>query len=114
MSKAAPMVVAFKALKFNPRFAYGDVCEIGEVIGMAEGTELGTGFARMTKARIPWTVSYDEVLTVVEGALKVHTGGNVHELGRYDSMWIPSGTELIYEAESALVHYAVHPVSAST
>jgi ethanolamine utilization protein EutQ len=114
MSKAAPRVIAFKDIAFVPRFEHGDVCKIGEVVGRLEVTELGTGFAHMTGARIPWTTSYDEVLTVFEGKLSVHAGDQIHHLGPRDSMWIPSGTKLIYEAEDALVHYAIHPVSAAS
>ena len=111
MSKAPPKAVAFNDIAFVPRFEYGDMCTIGAVCGSAEGTVLGTGFARMTGARIPWTVKYDEVLTVIEGALKVHANGQVHVLGPHDSMWIPNGTAVIYEAERALVHYAIHPAN---
>ena len=111
MSKSPPKAIRFKDIKFAPRFEYGDVCKIGVVCGGDLGTELGTGFARMTGARIPWTVKYDEVLTVIEGSLKVHAGGKVHELRARDSMWIPNGTALVYEAEDALVHYAIHPVN---
>ncbi len=111
MSKAPPKVSRFTDVKFVPRFEYGDMCTIGAVCGSDLGTELGTGFARMTKARIPWTVKYDEVLTVIEGSLKVHAGGKVHKLHPRDSMWIPNGTALIYEAEDVLVHYAIHPVN---
>jgi len=114
MSKATPRVIAFKDIAFVPRFEHGDACTIGEVVGAREGTELGTGFARMMGARIPWTTSYDEVLTVLEGELDVHAGGQIHHLGPRDSMWIPSGTKLIYEAQDALVHYAIHPVSAAS
>jgi ethanolamine utilization protein EutQ len=114
VSKATIRVIAFKDIAFVPRFEHGDVCTIGEVVGAREGTELGTGFARMTGARIPWTTSYDEVLTVIEGNLQLRAGGAVHRLGPRDSIWIPSGTELIYEAEDALVHYAIHPVGAAS
>ena len=114
MSKAELKIIAFDKINFVPRFEHGDVCKIGETVGAAQGTELGTGFARMEGARIPWTTSYDEVLTVIEGALTVHAGGKAHRLGPRDSLWIPNGTELIYEAEHALVHYAIHPVSAAS
>jgi ethanolamine utilization protein EutQ len=109
MLKKAPTTIRFHDLKFEPRFEYGDVCTIGVTVGDSYGSELGTGFARMRRAHIPWTVKYDEVLTVIEGHLRVHIGGEVHELGRLDSLWIPNGTSLIYEAEDALVHYAIYP-----
>jgi ethanolamine utilization protein EutQ len=114
MTKAEPRAFPFADIAFVPRFAYGDQCTIGVVCGAGLGSELGTGFARMTGARIPWTVTYDEVLTLIEGELTVHAGGTTHRLGPKDSIWLPSGTALIYEAKDALVHYAVHPVSAAT
>ena len=110
MTKPPPKVLAYQDLVFTPRFAYGDQCTIAETVSEDFGGELGTGFARMTKAWIPWTLSYDEVITVIEGRLKVHAGGMIHELGPRDSIWLPNGTELIYEAEQALLHYAIHPV----
>jgi ethanolamine utilization protein EutQ len=110
MPKSGPKTVPFSCLSFKPRFEYGDVCFVAETVGEGFGGELGTGFARMTNARIPWTVRYDEVLTVFEGRLKVHTNGTIHDLGPKDSLWIPNGTELVYEAEDCLVHYAIHPV----
>lgn len=110
MNRRGVTVTAFRDIGFKPRFAYGDQCAIGETVGEDFGGELGTGFARMSKAWIPWTITYDEVLTVFEGHLRLHANGQVHELGPKDSIWLPKGTELIYEAEDALIHYAIHPV----
>ncbi len=107
--RAALRVVAFDALEFAPRFEYGDVAEVAGVCGSDDGTELGVGWGRLTNARIPWTIRYDEVLTVFDGTLRVHAGGEVHELQPRDCIWLPAGTELVYEAESALVHFAIHP-----
>jgi ethanolamine utilization protein EutQ len=46
---------------------------------------------------------------VFEGELRLHTGGEVHELQPQDCIWLHAGTELVYEAELALVHFAIHP-----
>ena len=108
-AKAPPRAVRFEDLDFVPRAEGGDMAQLAHVSGTAEGTPLGTGFARLTKARIEWTVKYDEVLIVLEGALKVHAEGKVLEAGPRDSIWLPAGTALIYEAEEALVAYALHP-----
>ena len=107
--KAAPRVEYFDQLEFAPRFEYGEMAQVAGVCGDADGTELGVGWGRLSNARIPWTILYDEVLTVFDGALRLHAGGAVHELGPRDSIWLPAGTELVYEAESALVHFAIHP-----
>ena len=70
---------------------------------------LGVGWGRLHNARIPWTIRYDEVLTVFEGELRLHTGGEMHVLQPRDCIWLPAGTELVYEADAALVHFAIHP-----
>ncbi len=108
-TKTTTRLVRFDELEFAPRFEYGEMAQVAGVCGAEDGTELGTGWGRMTNARIPWTIKYDEVLTVFEGVLKLHTDGEVHELHPRDCIWLPSGTELIYEAESALIHFAIHP-----
>lgn len=103
-------VVPFESLDFAPRFEHGEMAQLAEVSGGKDGTELGVGFGRMTNARIDWTVRYDEVLIVIEGLLRVHVGDEVLEAGPKDSIWLPKGTALTYEAEDALVAYAIHPV----
>jgi len=107
--KAATRLVRFDELEFAPRFEYGEMAQVAGICGADDGTELGTGWGRMTNAYIPWTIKYDEVLTVFEGVLKLHANGEVHELYARDCIWLPKGTELIYEAESALIHFAIHP-----
>lgn len=109
-TKAAARVVPFKGLPFTPRFAYGDQCQLAEVTGEKDGTPLGFGFARMTGANIPWTIHYDEVLLVLSGVLRIRTKAGVLEAGPHESIWLPAGTELIYDAEDCLMAYAVHPV----
>ncbi len=106
---APPRRIAFDGVTFAPRFAYGDQAEIAEITGQADGTVLGTGFARFSDASIPWTVRYDEVLIVIEGEVTVRTGDGDLVAGPRDCIWLPAGTELTYQSKSALVFYAVHP-----
>ena len=107
--KASLRVMRFDELEFVPRFEYGEMAEVAGVCGAEDGSELGVGWGRMRNARIPWTIRYDEVLTVFEGELRLHSAGEVHVLRPPDSIWLPAGTELVYEAEEALVHFAIHP-----
>jgi ethanolamine utilization protein EutQ len=110
-AKAAVRVERYEDLEYTPRFEYGEMAELAETCGSKDGTKMGTGWCRLEKARIPWTITYDEVLTVFEGSLTLHANGVQHELGEKDSIWLPAGTELIYEAESALLFYAAHPIN---
>lgn len=105
-----PRAIAFSDLTFVPRAQDGNMAELAEICGEADGTPLGTGFCRLTKAAIKWTVRYDEVLIVLEGQVRVHTAAGVLTAGPKDSIWLPAGTALTYEAEDALVVYAIHPV----
>lgn len=109
--KSPVRVVRFEQLDFAARFEYGEMAEVAGVCGSDDGSELGTGWGRFSNAKFPWTLGYDEVLTVFEGELRVHTGGAIHQLGPRDSIWLPAGTELVYEASAALVHFAIHPAN---
>ncbi|MEL7258897.1 MAG: ethanolamine utilization protein EutQ [Pseudomonadota bacterium] len=110
MSEKTPAKVArFAELPFTPRFEYGEMAQVTEVTSHTMGTRLGSGFGRFTNAEIPWTVQYDEVLLVLEGSLTVRTQTGNLTAGPKDSIWLPTGTELTYVAESALVFYAIEP-----
>ena len=63
----------------------------------------------MKNAHIPWKIHYDEVLIVLEGELNLYANGEIRHLLPQDSIWLPAGTELIYEAKYALLSYAIHP-----
>jgi ethanolamine utilization protein EutQ len=107
--KAHPRVERFDNLQFVPRAENGHMAQLAEITGEKDGTVLGTGFARLTNAHISWTVRYDEVVTVIEGAFRVRLADRVLELGPRDSVWLPAGTDLVYEADEALILYAIHP-----
>ena len=107
--KAPARVMRFDELEFNPRFEYGHMAEVAGICGSDDGTDLGAGIVRLTESEIPWTIKYDEVLTVLEGELTVEIDGASHHLKPLDSIWLPNGTALIYRSKSALVHYAIHP-----
>lgn len=104
-------VIPFGDLKFAPRFEYGHMAQVTEVSGAGDGSLLGTGFGHFTKAEIPWTVKYDEVLLVLDGEVTVRTATGDLVAGPRECIWLPSGTELTYIAEDALVFYAIQPTN---
>ena len=106
-----PRAIPFKGLTFQPRFEYGDQAQAAQICGAEDMSELAAGFARMTNARFPWTIKYDEILLVLEGDLTVHTAEGSFSAGPHDAIWLPKGTALEYEAENALVFYAIHPAN---
>ena len=94
---------------FQPRFEYGDQAQAAHLCGDADGSELGAGLVRLTKAKIPWTIQYDEVILVLEGTFSVRTDDGLLVAEALDSIWLPAGTKLVYEADAALLFYAIHP-----
>lgn len=108
-TKAPPRVMRFADLQFVPRGEGGDMAALAEISGSKDGSALGSGLSVLSNARIDWTVRYDEVLIVLEGVLRVHTPEGVMEAGPRDSIWLPAGTAVTYEAEHALLAYAIHP-----
>ena len=109
--EALPRAARFDALTFQPRFAYPDMCEVVEVAGLADRSELSGGFARFKDANIPWQVKYDELIVVLEGALAVRTPVGTLEAGPRDTLWLPAGTSVTYVSRDALVFYSLHPAS---
>ncbi len=109
--KSPVRMMSFADLEFSPRFEYGEMAQVAEVCGSDDKTQLGVGWAKLSRARIPWTTRYDEVVTVHQGQLQLHTNGNTHNLNEQDSIWLPAGTNLVYEAEQALIQYAIYPAN---
>jgi ethanolamine utilization protein EutQ len=111
MNKSPPRVHRFADLHLQPRFEYGDQAAAIQVCGAEDMSELASGYGRLNNVRFPWTIKYDEILIVLERALTVHANDTSFTVGRFDSIWLPKGTDLEYEAENALIAYAIHPAN---
>ena len=96
--RTALRVTKWQDADFKPRFEYGDQAQAAHLCGDADGSELGAGLVRLTKARIPWTIQYDEIILVLEGSFTVRTDTEVLTANALDSIWLPAGTKLLYEA----------------
>ena len=111
MTKSAPRVMKAAGMTFVPRFEYGEQAQVAVACGPDDGTALGTGYVRMQNAEIPWTIKYDEIVLVLDGALTIRTADGDLTAEAPDCIWLPAGTELSYVAEDALVFYAIHPAN---
>lgn len=107
----SPRVVKFAELEFTPRFAFPQMCEVVEVAGLKDRSELSGGFARFKNAEIPWQVRYDELILVLEGEFSVDTPNGRITAGPRDTIWLPNGTPVTYVSENALVFYSIQPAS---
>ena len=108
-AKSPPRVTRAGEATFTPRFVYGHMAEAAPLCGSEDGSALGAGLVRLKDAAIPWTVKYDEIILVLEGAFAVETEAGTLEAGPGDSIWLPAGTTLTYRAKKALLFYAIHP-----
>ena len=91
MTKAR--VNRFDDLTFQPRFEYGDQAQATVICGPDDLVALGAGYGRMTNARFPWTIKYDEVLLVVEGELTVSIDGTDHTMTPGGYAYLPPGCD---------------------
>lgn len=76
--------------------------------GDLSGT-MAAGVARFDDCSVAWTVLYDEIVYVIDGVFRLAMPDGVLEGEAGDILWIPEGTELKYEGESASIFYAVYP-----
>ncbi len=61
-----------------------------------------------------WTVTYDEILFIHEGNLRLKVGDEVYCAGPGDTLWIPRDTPLTYLAEEDVwFFFAVCPATSS-
>jgi ethanolamine utilization protein EutQ len=114
MTQSGGHSILFEDPRFSPRFEYGEAAQIAEVSGTSLNSDLGTGFAKFTDARIPWTIQYDEIILCLKGRFEVITDTQHHVLEALDTVWLPKGTKLTYVSQDALVFYAISPASWAT
>jgi len=113
-AKSKPRVMKLGDATFSPRFEYGDQAEVAQLCGADDGSKLGVGLVRLTKADIPWTIKYDELIVVLEGTFTVVTDTDKLSASAMEAIWLPAGTRLKYQGEQALLLYAIHPTDWAT
>jgi len=71
---------------------------------------MACGVTEFEDTNLPWHVGYCEYLYCLDGTLKVHDSGTIHELRPGDAIWIPAGTDVLYECKGKVtVVFAVYP-----
>ena len=84
---------------------------IARMIGRANSSSLGGGVVVYEKLTVDWDLDFDEMITVIEGAMKIHTGGVTYAVVAGDVAWFPAHTPLTYEvADRVVVSYAIWPM----
>jgi ethanolamine utilization protein EutQ len=98
-----PRVMEWAKAAFQPRFEHGDQAQAAHLCGTDDDSKLGAGFGRLSKASFEWTVQYDEIILVLEGEVTALTDAGALIAGPKDTIWLPAGTRVTYQAEDALI-----------
>ena len=84
---------------------------IARLIGRANSTSLGGGVVVYEKVTVDWDLAFDEMITVIEGEMRIHSGGATIALARGDVAWFPAHTPVTYEvSDRVVVSYAIWPL----
>jgi ethanolamine utilization protein EutQ len=106
-----PRVFKRSEMVLKPAVTTSGNTAIARVIDRSVSREMGAGIEYLEDVTIDWTVTYDEVLFVLQGPLTVEFDGTAHECNTGDIVWLPNGTHLKYIAKGrAAYFYALHPV----
>ena len=85
---------------------------IARLINSSISQHIGAGIEYLENVTIDWTVTYDEVLFILEGSLTIEFAEDErHVCNTGDIVWLPRGTHLKYIAKDrAGYFYALYPV----
>ena len=85
---------------------------IARVINGEISRHMGGGLEILEGVTIHWTVTYDEILFIHEGRMTIRTDQGAFQCGPGDSVWLPNGTTLEYDASGTrcAYFYALYPV----
>ncbi len=88
---------------------------VNALVNVSNSSSMGGGIGIFgAGSNMEWTVTYDEMLFIHEGDFELQVGDVKYQAGPGDTLWIPSGTALIYKAEKDVIFfYAVTPVANS-
>lgn len=108
---AKPTVFRRTEMEFIPAVTPTGTTSIARVVNGSNSEHMGGGIECLENVTIDWTVTYDEILFVLEGPLTIEFDDGRHVCEAGDIVWLPNGTHLRYIAEGrATFFYALHPV----
>jgi ethanolamine utilization protein EutQ (cupin superfamily) len=85
--------------------------KIARLITSSNSSSIGGGVVIYERVTVDWNLPFDEMITVIEGAMHIHSDGASYDLGPGDVAWFPAGTPLTYEVQNrVVVSYAIHPL----
>jgi len=80
-------------------------------VNVSFSDELGAGIGVFEDCSIPWYITYDEVISILEGQFTLQVGDKIFEAGPGDVLWVPRNTDIVYIAQERVTFfYSVLPV----
>ncbi len=76
-------------MTFEPYGGPPGVARIARLVGTETSTSMGAGVATFDACSIEWTILYDELIVVLEGAFRLVIGGRTYDMGPGDVIWLP-------------------------
>ena len=84
---------------------------IARLVGRPNSSSLGGGVVVYERLTVDWNLDFDEMITVIEGGMNIHSGGATYAVVAGDVAWFPAHTPLTYEvADRVVVSYAIWPM----
>ena len=84
---------------------------ISRLVGTELSDTMGAGVVVYERVAVNWNLTFDEVITLLEGELRIYSAGIKYDLLPGDMAWFPANTPLSYEVKDrAVVSYAVYPI----
>ena len=80
------------------------------LVNVSFSEELGAGIGVFEDCSIPWHITYDEVIYILDGQFTLRVGDKIFKGGPGDVLWVPRNTRIVYEAQERVTFfYAVLP-----
>ena len=80
------------------------------LVNVSFSDKLGAGIGVFEDCSIPWHITYDEVINILEGQFTLQVGDKIFEAGPGDVLWVPRNTDIVYIAQERVTFfYSVLP-----
>jgi len=80
------------------------------LVNVSFSDKLGAGIGVFEDCSIPWHITYDEVIYILEGQFTLQVGDKKFEAGPGDVLWVPRNTDIVYIAQERVTFfYSVLP-----
>ena len=84
---------------------------IARLVGRDNSSGLGGGIVVYERITVDWDLPFDEMITVIEGEMRLTSNGATYPMTVGDVAWFPRYTPLTYDVpDRVVVSYAIHPL----